>query len=142
MVPDRALLAISGTALVLAVAVAVTGRYVYLINMGAAIESAMYAAAALSLIGLRRREPDARPFYRAPGGTVLPVVVGAIFLVLSVISAVFAKGDLPLPGVPWGLVILALLAAASAYHVYRVAPALRAGARARTVSGSGAGRGA
>jgi amino acid transporter len=130
MVPDRALMAISGTALVLALAVALTGRYQYLINMGAAIESAMYAAAALSLIGLRRREPNARPFFRAPGGDVLPVVVGVVFLALAAIAATL--------GGPWGLVILGLIALASVYHVYRVAPGLRsaprggAGRRAQT----------
>jgi amino acid transporter len=125
MVPDRALAAISGTALVLALAVALSGRYVYLINLGAAIESAMYAAAAASLVGLRRREPEAQPFFRAPAGTWLAVGIGAVFLALAAIAATL-PGDLPLPGVPWGLVVLALLAAASLYHVYRVAPRLRA----------------
>ncbi len=123
MVPDRALVAISATALVLALAVAATGRYVYLINMGAAIESAMYAAAALSLIGLRRREPDASPFFRAPGGVALPVVVGIIFIALAVIAATL-PGDMP------GLALLLLVAAASVYHVYKVAPALRKARRA------------
>lgn len=126
LVPDRALLAIAGVSFALALAVSFTGRYVYLINLGAAIESAMYAAAALALVGLRRREPDARPFYRAPGGTVLPVVIGVVFFGLAVVSAAFVKNDLPLPSVPWGVVILAILAAASGYHVYRVAPRLRA----------------
>ncbi len=122
MVPDRALMALSASALVLALAVAITGRYQYLINMGAAIESAMYAAAALALLGLRRREPDAKPFFMAPGGTVLPVVVGVIFLLLAVIAATL--------GWPWGLIVLAVIALASAYHVYRVAPGLRRGPRA------------
>lgn len=117
MVPDRALMAISGTAFVLAVIVALTGQYEDLINMGAAIESAMYAAAALSLIGLRRREPQASPFFTAPGGQTLPVVVGAIFLILALIAASL--------GWPLGIAILGVIALASAYHVYRVAPALR-----------------
>jgi len=130
MVPDRALMALSAVSLVLAVAVSVTGRYTYLINMGAAIESAMYAAAALALLGLRRREPDARPFFRAPGGSVLPVAIGVIFIGLAAISATL-PGDLPDPRVPWGLVILAVLALASAYHVWFVAPALRRSAQAR-----------
>jgi amino acid transporter len=123
MVPDRALAAISATALVLALAVAATGRYEYLINMGAAIESAMYAAAALSLVGLRRREADANPFFRAPGGAALPVVVGIIFIALAVIAATL-PGDMP------GLALLLLVVAASVYHVYKVAPALRKARRA------------
>lgn len=135
MVPDRALAALTAVSLALALAVAATGRYVYLINMGAAIESAMYAAAALALYGLRRREPQARPFFRAPGGTLLLAAVGAVFLVLAAIAATL-PGDLPPPGMPWGLVVLAVLGALSLYHVRRVAPALRRQAASRRPAAS------
>ncbi len=130
MVPDRALLAMGAGSLGLALLVSLTARYTYLINLGAAIESAMYAAAALSLMGLRRRQPNAQPFFRAWGGNVLPWTMIVIFGLLSIVSALL-PGDLPLPEVPWGLVLIAILTGLSLYHVYRVAPVLKAEAAAK-----------
>jgi amino acid transporter len=130
LVPDTALFWLYGVSLALAAAVSLTGRYRYLINLGAAIEAAMYAAAALSLLGLRRREGTTGTHFRAPGGSALPWAIAGVFSLLAVISALLG-GDLPDPAVPWGLILLAVLTGLSALHTYRVAPALRRQAEAR-----------
>jgi amino acid transporter len=140
LVPDRALMAMGGVALALALGVSLTGRYVFLINLGAAIESAMYTVAAVALLGMRRRQPHARPFFRAPGGWALPALVMAVFGILGVVS-LFLPADLPGPHVPWTLVCVAVLTLLAGYHTYRVAPVLRRQAQMRRAARTAAGQG-
>ena len=114
-VPAHALWVLYGIALLLTLAVFATGRYLILINAGATLESAMYVVAALALLGLRRRLPDLPRTWRAPGGRFLPVAGVLIFGVLAAGAAVNPDG-LPLPGVPWTLVVLLVLAAAATLY--------------------------
>ncbi len=114
-VPDQALWVLYGVSVLLTLAVFATGRYRILINAGATLESAMYAVAALALLGLRRRLPELPRTWRAPGGTALPVVAAVVFGALSV-GAAFTPDGLPLPGVPWTLVVLAVLASGATLY--------------------------
>jgi amino acid transporter len=107
-VPDRALWLLWAVAVVLTLAVFASGRYLVLINAGATLECAMYVVAALALMGMRRRRPDLLPSWSAPGGRVLPWATVALFGLLG-IGAATAPSGLPLPAVPWTLLLLGVL---------------------------------
>ncbi len=124
LVPQYALIGLFLTSLLLAGVVYLTGRYVWLINTGAAVESFMYVMAGFLVINLRRREPSrSRPF-RVPGGVILPALSMLVFFALGV-GSLTAASDLPGP-VPWSLVFLVVLSAAAVLYVYRVVPRLKA----------------
>lgn len=108
-VPGNALWLLFGVSVLLTAVVFLTKWYLVLINAGATLESAMYVVAALALIGLRRRLPDAPRTWRAPLGRVLPIAAVVVFGVLGV-GAATASDKLPLPGVPWTAVLLVALA--------------------------------
>lgn len=100
--PDRAVLAVYGIALLVSALVYWTQRFVVLVNLAAATEAFIYAAAAAAVIALRRRDPDrARPF-RMQGGLVLPALTAVLFVAVGV--GVFAQ-----PGIEyWGAGVLLL----------------------------------
>ena len=131
-VPARGLWLLYGVSLALTLLVFATRRYLILLNTGAALESAMYVVAALALLGLRRRLPDAPRTWRAPGGRILPLAAIVVFGVLGV-GAATATDGLPVPGLPWTVVLLLLLALVSWWYAARRlrARALGAGSRAR-----------
>lgn len=126
-VPHYALLALFTTSLVLAAVVYVSGRYVWLINTGATVESFMYVLAGFLVINLRRREPARPRPFRVPFGNVIPWLTMGIFFVLG-LGSLTAASDLPGP-VPWSLVFLAVLSGAAVLYVYRVVPRLKAAPR-------------
>ncbi len=101
--PDRAVLAVYVVSLVVSALVYWTQRFVLLVNLAAATEAFIYAAAALSVIKLRRQDPDrARPF-RMRGGMVLPALTAVLFVAVG--AGVFAQ-----PGIEyWGAGLLLLL---------------------------------
>ncbi len=61
-----------------------TGKYMTLIMVAAAIEVIIYTVMALSVIKLRFSLKDARRPYRVPGGLVIPIVAIVFFLILLV----------------------------------------------------------
>ncbi len=128
-VPARALWVLYGVSVALTLLVFATGRYLILINAGAALECAMYVVAALALLGLRRRMPEAPRTWTAPGGRWVPIAAIAVFGGLG-IGALLAADNLPLPGVPWTAVLLVALSLGA----WRYA-ALRLRARARERAG-------
>jgi amino acid transporter len=107
--PARALWMLYGVSVAMTLLVFTTRRYLILINAGATLESAMYVVAALALLGLRRRAPEIPRTWRAPWGRVLPIAAVVVFGVLGIGAATTADG-LPLPGVPWTVVLLGLMA--------------------------------
>ncbi len=107
--PARALWLLYGVSCALTLVVFASRGYLILINAGATLESAMYVVAALALLGLRRRAADLPRTWRAPGGRALPVAAIVVFGVLAIGAATTADG-LPLPSVPWTVVLLGLLA--------------------------------
>jgi amino acid transporter len=131
-VPARALYLLAGVAAALTLVVFATTKYLVLINAGATLESAMYVVAALALLGLRRREPGLPRSYRAPGGRIVPVATIVLFGALGLGAAVTATG-LPLPAVPWTLVLLVILAVAA--HAYTSRTLKRRQGEGRGVAG-------
>ncbi len=136
-VPARALYLLAGVAAALTLVVFATGRYLILINAGATLESAMYVIAALALLGLRRREPALPRSYRAPGGRIVPIATIVLFGALGLGAALTAT-DLPLPSVPWTLILLVVLAVA-AYAYTRGVLKRRTASRAAGARQAGSG---
>ncbi|MDA8064004.1 MAG: APC family permease [Thermaerobacter sp.] len=124
--PHVALLAMYGVTLVLAVVVFATGKFQILIDAGAALEAFIYAVAAWCVISLRRRQPQRPRPFRFPGSPYLPGLAMVVFTVLAVASATNPVPDLPDRQVPWTLLLLLFLAAASFSYVRWVVPRLRA----------------
>ena len=101
--PDRAVLAVYGVSLVVSALVYWSQRFVLLVNLAAATEAFIYAAAAAAVIALRRRDPDRERPFRMRGGLVLPALTAALFVAVGV--GVFAQ-----PGLEyWGAGVLLLL---------------------------------
>ncbi len=101
--PDRAVVAVYVIALAVSALVYWSQRFVLLVNLAAATEAFIYAGGALSVIALRRRDPQrARPF-RMRGGLALPALTAVLFALVGV--GVFVQ-----PGVEyWGAGVLLLL---------------------------------
>lgn len=109
--PDRAVLLVYVIALIVSALVYWTQRFVLLVNMAAATESLIYAAAAASVVALRRKDADRERPFRMWGSVWLPGLTAALFVVLGV--GVFAQ-----PGLEcWGAGVL-LLAVGVAWWIY------------------------
>jgi amino acid transporter len=83
--PDHAtpwvsILALVAFALVLSIVILVTGQYLFIIMIAAALECFIYVVMAACVLRLRKKFPDRQTDFRVPLGPVLPVVTGAIFL--------------------------------------------------------------
>lgn len=133
-VPNVALTALLLISLGLAAIIFLTRWYNLLIDAGAALESAMYAVAALALIGLRRKHP-APPGFRVPGGSVLLILTAVIFGFLSISSALQA-GGLPHPQVPWTLIFLVAMAGLTLLYLHYLLPRFRPKERVRRRPGA------
>ncbi len=128
LVPKSALVALAVGALVLAVVVYATGVYTLLINVGAAVESFMYALAAWLVLSLRHREPHRRRTFRVPGLPWVTILTMVVFAGLGVGAATTASG---IPGpVPWPLVFVAALTGLAWWYVRRIVPQLKPPVRA------------
>lgn len=73
----------------IAVAVLLTGRYLVLVNVAAAMESIVYVMAGLAVVVLRRKMSGFNTSFRAPGGLLIPAVTVLTFTLLTV--AIFAE---------------------------------------------------
>ena len=60
-----------------------TGRYLVLVELAAAMESIVYVLAGLAVISLRRRLPDVPRPYRIKGGPLVPALTVVVFAVLA-----------------------------------------------------------
>jgi amino acid transporter len=121
-VPYVPVLALAGTALAVALVVALTHSWQVLVAMGAALEAMIYAVAGWCTLQLRRRQPDhARPFAMV-FGRALSVIGIVLFSVLAASASVSVNNHFD--PVPLGLIGLAVLAAS--YYTIRVLPRLQA----------------
>ncbi len=68
---------------VLSVVLIYTGQFTVPILLAAAIESTIYALAALAVLKLRKSQPGLERPYRAPGGAAQPVVTAVLFTALA-----------------------------------------------------------
>lgn len=129
-VPWVPVVGLAVASLVVSVAVAVTGAWLVLLSVGAALESMIFAVAGYCVWSLRRRQPDAvRPFrMRAAGplGLLGAVLFGLLGLVASI--SVDDRVD------PRPLLVIGALAALAAAYVLLYVPRLRAAAAAAAAS--------
>jgi amino acid transporter len=101
--PDRAVLAVYVVALFVSAFVYWTQHFVLLVNLAAATESFIYAAAAAAVIALRVKDGGRERPFRMRGGLILPGVTVFVFLALGI--GVFSQSGVEY----WGAGILLLL---------------------------------
>lgn len=94
LTPWVAILAVLAVGLGISMVVLLTGRYLVLVNLAAAMESLVYVLAGLAVLSLRRKEPSAPRPYRTPGGALIPLFTSLIFavLVLAVLATDLRAG--------------------------------------------------
>ena len=114
--PWTAILALSGLATVVAAATMISGRYLVLVEMAAAIEAIVFMLAGLAVISLRRRAPDQPRPYLIKGNLLVPVLTVIVFALLA--AAVLAESLL-------ALIILTAVLAASIIYVKTAIPYLK-----------------
>lgn len=119
--PQNAILFLFGFTLVAALLVQWSGRYTLLVDLGAALESAVYTLVAIAVIRLRKTEPDTPRPVRAPWVPWLPGFTAVVFAVLTFAAL---SDDL------WSPVVLLAGAALISLYVWKVVPRLRAAAAA------------
>ena len=111
-VPARATWVTLGAALAVAALVAAIHGFAGLVDMAAAAESAVYGLAAVAVLRLRRRDPNAPRPHRAWGGVWVIGGVGAAFTGLAGLAALDGG-----PAVPLCLGAVWMLAYAAAARV-------------------------
>ena len=104
--PWVAICALFVAAFTVSMAVLLTGRYMVLINMAAAMESIVYALVGLAVIRLRVKEPDLIRNYSVKGGKLIPVATFVIFSLLAM--AVFVANLLVAVYLAGGVILVYL----------------------------------
>jgi amino acid transporter len=82
--PWAAILALVIFAMVLSFAILITGKYLFIIVMAAALECFIYVVMAVCVMRLRRKNPDQERAFRVPGGWVIPIITAVAFTGLIV----------------------------------------------------------
>jgi amino acid transporter len=118
--PDRAVLVVYVIALLVSAVVYWTQRFVLLVNLAAATESFIYAAAAAAVIALRVKDGARERPFRMRGGLALPGLTVVVFLALGV--GVFAQAGVEYWGA--GVLLLILGLAWGAYVQFFALPRL------------------
>lgn len=132
--PWAAILSLVIFALGLSVLILVTGKFLFVITLSAALECFIYVVIALSVIVLRKKEPDRERAYRVPFGYLIPVVNVIVFSGLMI--GIFAEdtrdylGNLVFHNY-WTAVVMAIFAGLMAIYAWTVAPRLQAAAKKR-----------
>lgn len=93
-----------------------TGRFLTLILLAAAAECIIYSVVAISVIQLRKREPDVKRGYVVRGGYVIPVIVAVVFGFLT--FTVFLESSFV------AIVLLGVLIV-SAFYSYKIVPKMK-----------------
>ncbi len=117
-VPWVPVVALAVVSAVVAVVISVTKQFDILIAVGAVLEAAIYAAAGLCVIQLRRRQPKSERSFLIPLGWTIPILTILIFAALGIGAALTPT---PLP-----LAITLVLFLISLLYVRAVVPRLRA----------------
>lgn len=82
--PWVAILALMGFAIVLSLLILISGKYLFIIVMAAALECIIYVVMALCVLRLRKKYPDAERSYKIPFGSLIPLVTIVVFTGLAV----------------------------------------------------------
>jgi amino acid transporter len=124
LVPRNAIWALLALAVASTAAVYATRSFHALVDLGAATESAVYALVSIAVLRIRRRDPERRRPYVAPGVPWLQAFTAVVFALLTLAAA--------LDGGPAVAALLALgWAAAYAYAALGVPRVKAAAARRR-----------
>lgn len=114
--PWAAIVTLFFIGLAVAAVILLTGRYIVLVELAAAMESLVYALAGLAVISLRRRMPEQPRPYLIRGGYTVPVLTVLVFAVLAA-AVLVASG--------WVLVNLAAAFLACLIYVNTAVPYLK-----------------
>lgn len=80
--PWVAILTVLTVGLGVSITVLLTGKYLVIVNIAAAMESIIYVLAGLAVLALRKKHPAASRPYQVPGGVSVPVLTSVFFAVL------------------------------------------------------------
>ena len=127
-VPYVAVIFLAAASAAIAILIFFTNLFNVLILLGAVLEALIYTIAALCVIRLRRRRPEAPRVFRIRGGLLFPILTIIVFGSLGILAAL-AVGSTVMIGLP--LLITAAIMGLSALYVLLVIPRLRAAARER-----------
>ncbi len=82
--PWAAILGLTIFALALSVIIFITGQYLFIILMAAALECFIYVVMAICVLRLRKKYPDKPRDFKVPFGPVIPVITAVVFFGLMV----------------------------------------------------------
>lgn len=106
-----------------------TGQFQALILVGAVLEALIYTVAAICVLQLRRRKPNAERSFRIKGGMTVPILTIIIFGSLGILASLAIGTPGIMPGTP--LLIVLVIFILSALYVFLGVPRIRAAAAAR-----------
>jgi amino acid transporter len=108
------------SSLLLAIIVAITGSWVMVVSLCAALEMMIYATAAFVVWRLRRKQADVERPFRLLGGRPVAIAIMVVFGLLSLISSVTVGKDTS--ATP--LILLAILTGLVTLYVFTYVPRL------------------
>lgn len=127
-VPYVAVIFLSVSSALVAIAIFFTGQFQVLILVGAVLEALIYTIAGLCVLRLRRKQPGAPRPFRIRGGWTIPILTIVIFGVLAILASLGSGSNVPF-GLP--LIVTVALFIASTLYVFLGIPRIRANAAAR-----------
>lgn len=144
--PWVAILFLALFAIAISVATLITGKYLFLILMAAALECFIYAVVALCVIMLRKKQPERERAFKIPLGHTVPVMTIIVFTGLMI--GIFVdttrdyRGNVIFQNY-WVAVVMAGFFLVTTFYTLMIVPVLkkkaekRAGARVRRRPGKG-----
>ena len=82
--PWVAILGLMIFAMAVSIAIFITGKYLFIILMAAALECFIYVVMAICVLRLRKKFPDAPRDFKIPYGPVIPIITAVVFLGLMI----------------------------------------------------------
>ena len=133
--PWVAILFLGALAIAISVATLLTGKYLFLILMAAALECFIYVVAALCVIRLRLKNPETERAFKIPLGYTVPVFVIIVFTGLMI--GIFADVSRDYAGNVtfrnyWVAVIMGVFMIVTALYALIVVPFLKKKAEERS----------
>jgi len=122
--PWVAILSLMIFADVLSLLILVSGKYLFIIVMAAALECIIYVVMALCVMRLRKKFPDAERSFKVPFGNVIPIITIVVFvgLALGIFTDVSRdySGKILFPNYFVALVMVAFAVLTTLYTLYVV----------------------
>jgi amino acid transporter len=122
--PWVAILALMIFAIVLSILIFLSGKYLFIIVMAAALECIIYVVMALCVIRLRKKYPDMERSFKVPFGNVIPIITIVVFagLALGIFADVSRdySGRILFPNYLVALVMAAFAVFTTLYTLYVV----------------------